>query len=186
MKRIMIIAILFSLITVSFAAAQQDTLFNGPLTVDGNISFTGVVTTYQSEPLFLLGGNWTALVNHTLILGSGLYATPFAKELAGGKFLFTYGGPIIGWSFFPEKLLHLSAEFLFGKGSAWYKGENNNTQTFYVLEPQGNLELNMSQNFHIGLGGGYRFAMGTPDGAVFTRTSLSGWFGELLFRFGDF
>ena len=186
MKRIMIIAILFSLITVTFAAAAQDTLLDGPLTVDGNIAFTGVVTSYQSEPLFLLGGNWTALVNHTLILGCGLYATPFSKQLVEGKFLFTYGGPILGWSFFPERLFHLSAECLFGKGSAWYKGENDNTQSFYVIEPQGTLELNVSQHFHIGLGGGYRFALGTPDGAVFTRTSLSGWYGELLIKFGDF
>jgi len=181
---IFLILIIFTAVPSLWAA--QNTLFKGQIDVNGNISAKAGITTLESRPVFLAGGNWTALINHSLIIGNSWHITPFPAVYSGGKRLLSYGGPVLGWAFFPEKLFHFSGSCLIGTGQSWTAKDTSSNTLFFALEPELLLEMNISAHFHIALAGGYRFGFNSSSGKLGFATPVSGPVGNLYIRFGDF
>jgi hypothetical protein len=167
------------LICAGFASAYgEQTLAGSRLQVHGNIAPSAGITTGEQTPVFLAGARWSALINHSFLLGCGFYGTPFTVKAPSGEFRITYGGPIIGWVFFSDKILHFSLECLAGTGTVWYPGDGVSDRPFLVVVPGGSLELNVTSHFHIALSGGYRFGFNAPE--------AGGIVGEIQLKFGDF
>ena len=177
MRRTFFLCIL--LISAGFSSVwAEQTLAGSRLRVHGNIAPSAGITTGEQTPVFLAGARWSALLNHSLLLGCGLYGTPFPVAAPSGDFRITYGGPVIGWVFFPDKIVHISIECLAGTGTLWYPGDMVPDTPFLLLQPGGSLELNVTSHFHIALSGGYRFTFNVPE--------ARGVVGELQLKFGDF
>jgi hypothetical protein len=67
-----------------------------------------------------------------------------------------YGGLVLEYFFFPEKLWHFAVRGLIGAGGVeWHR--RGHTDAFFVAEPEVNLMLNVTRRFHIGFGTGYRY-----------------------------
>jgi hypothetical protein len=103
-----------------------------------------------------------------------------------------YGG--LEMEFIPASndLLHLSVGLLVGGGGIGYKPDNNDginsmqkTNSFFVLEPNVNVNLNVTHYFRIAAGVTYRYVSGLKS-AVSTNTDLSGPSAILTLKFGKF
>ena len=88
-----------------------------------------------------------------------------------------YGGFVLEYFAFPEKLWHFSVRGLIGGGSAdWHRCRCN--RAFFVAEPEINLMLNVTKRFHLGFGTGYRYIRNAES----RGDDLSGLTGNLTFR----
>jgi hypothetical protein len=103
-----------------------------------------------------------------------------------------YGGGEIGMIIMPEKLIHFTADVLVGAGGASHAWivKNGTTEempsdTFFVLEPQINLVVNVIENFRVTLGVGYLYSSGLNE-LNFNDTDLKGVTGNIGFEFGRF
>ena len=93
----------------------------------------------------------------------------------------------------PAQLVHYGAGIVLGGGIAQivdlpfdpqFDGDLDQSAVF-VAEPSARLELNVTTHFRLGLAGGYRLVQGSDMRGV-SNTDLSGPFGRLSFRFGQF
>jgi hypothetical protein len=191
-----ILALLFCLVTLPLIA-QEETLVSGEIESGG---FGGPVVKFGSingEAGILVGGRGGWIINHTFILGGGGYGLTNdvkAKVLgpSGERYLnFGYGGFEIEYIAASDKLLHFSVMTLIGGGGVGWKDEsirsgmNSDSDTFFVLEPAAQVNLNVTKYFRISAGVSYRYITGVNSPAT-TNANLSGPMGVLTFRFGNF
>jgi hypothetical protein len=202
MKKIVLIIFL---VMAQQAAAQQQTLFSSTEITNGG--FGGPVLKYtsiNSNGALLVGGRGGWIINHTFVLGGGLYGLAtyvpadvieedIIREDADNLYLM-YGGLELEYLFSPMKVVHYSFEMLIGMGGLGYWGvlknlnENNMdqiTKLYFVAEPAFNLELNVTTFFHLDIGVSYRYTNGANYQAI-TDDDLCGFNGMLTFKFGKF
>jgi len=117
-----------------------------------------------------LHGGW--IFNRKLMVGFGGHGLTNQSNLDMG-----YGGFVLEYFAFPEKLWHFSVRGLIGGGGA-DRHRCRCNRTFFVAEPEVNLMLNVTRRFHLGFGAGYRYI---PDGES-RIDDLSGFTGNLTFR----
>lgn len=141
----------------------------------------------------LIGGRAGWILNHTYIFGVGGYGTVNdieGEEVRPGvkpKLSLKYGGAEFEYVFNPQEIVHFSAYLLVGVGQVEYdyhtdfKGDD----TFFVVEPAGNIWVNVTDFFRAGLGIGYRFAAGVGLEGI-ESGDVGGFTGTLTFAFGDF
>jgi|WetSurMetagenome_2_1015567.scaffolds.fasta_scaffold372155_1 hypothetical protein len=115
------------------------------------------------DHFFSMGIGGTAFINQLENIPLGIDVTTPNKELslAGG-----YGGLIVEPILFPLKPLHLSFPILIGAGGAgsyndydYYSSYSvySNGDFFWVIEPQAELELNLTRWLRFALYAGYRY-----------------------------
>ena len=84
-----------------------------------------------------------------------------------------------------RNLVHFSFYTLIGGGGANYNEEDQNGDTFFVIEPGVNALFNVTDFFRIGGGVSYRLISGVNLDGV-SDTDLSGASVALTFKFGSF
>jgi hypothetical protein len=204
-------AFLAALATSSIAAEPDSirTLFSSGTFTSGG--FGGPVlklTSMFDNTSLLVGGRGAWVINRTFAIGGGGYGlvTPRTVRTGATSDLDTnynvgYGGGELEVILMSDDVVHFSAMTLVGAGAVstdtrsrrMQDGEwdwDHNTITsdvFFVLEPQVNVEVNLTEWFRIAAGASYRLVNGV-DTRVGTTTignsDLSGLSGVLTLKFG--
>jgi hypothetical protein len=147
-------------------------------------------------------GGW--IINHTFAIGLAGYGlvnnVPADSPGPWGETLvnFGYGGLDLEYIANSDDLVHYSIHTLIGAGGvgfrndAWsrmswdfHESANPLRNTFFVLEPGVNIDLNVTPWFRLSAGASYRFVGGVTSEAS-SSEGLSGPSGMLTFRFGSF
>jgi hypothetical protein len=190
--------VFFLVIVFTFSAlAQEATLFNGEIESGGFGGPVLKVTNINGENAMMFGGRGGWIINHSFVLGGGGYGlvTDVNAKTTDSihKFIeMGYGGVEIEYIPSSNDILHLSLGLLIGAGGIGYKQEDNNgfmashkNNSFFVLEPSVNANLNVTHSFRIAAGVSYRYVSGLKS-VVSTNTDLSGPSALLIFKFGKF
>ena len=134
------------------------------------------------------GGRGGWIINHAFVLGAAGYGlTNDIRFFAGGpprQFDFGYGGLDLEAIIGSDRLIHATVNAMIGGGGITpLSGEP--TDAVFVLQPQANIDLNVTTFFRMSLGGGYRYVAGV-DYPGLTGSMFSSLFGALVFKFGKF
>jgi hypothetical protein len=159
------------------------------------------VTTMTGEAAILVGGQAGWIINRHLLLGGAGYGlatshspTPdLARPEGPSRLGLGYGGLRLGWIFATENLVHLTAAVLVGAGGVTVATHNlsadrwdtHNSEAFFALEPQVELELNLARYVRLALSGSYRY-IGNTGTAGLQASDLSGPAGGVIAKFGVF
>ncbi|MGD1844342.1 MAG: hypothetical protein ACFB10_03000 [Salibacteraceae bacterium] len=163
-------------------------------------------TRFDSEDGLLIGGRVAWIINHRLAIGGAGYGLANNLNLQSQEFNarlydfnFGYGGllvePIVGSS----KPIHVSFPTLLGAGGANFENSllfydrdaeswtdlSRESDSFFVLEPGVELELNLLRYFRLSTGISYRYLMGLDLGDV-DDDKLDGLSIGLALKFGFF
>ncbi len=154
--------------------AEQKTLVSGDVDHGG---FGGTVVKFSQidgEFAVFAGGYGGWLINHTFMIGAGGYGlTNREPELTMG-----YGGVILEYIAPSNNLIHFFGNVLIGAGSEGQGAE----QEFFVVEPAVHLELNVTKNVRVGMGGSYRYISGLGH----RNSDLRGPSASFTIKFGKF
>jgi hypothetical protein len=155
------------------------------------------ITNINSENAVMVGGRCGWIINHSFVLGGGGYGlvTDVNAKVTDSIHQFIemgYGGLEIEYIPSSNDLLHLSVGLLVGGGGIGYKREDNDVfnashknNSFFVLEPSVNANLNVTHSFRIDAGVTYRYVSGLKS-VVSTNADLSGPSATITFKFGKF
>lgn len=161
-----------------------------------------------------LRGGWLINHRLTIgVAGSGLVSSiknqaydAFLEEdnmstESDSRFRVGYGGLLIEPVLFYSSPVHISLPIIIGAGGASYStfydwDENNewdesyhnyfnNTNSFFVIEPGVDLELNVIPLLRVGIGASYRYTSGLEMDAT-PKDALDGWNGTLSIKIGSF
>jgi hypothetical protein len=192
--------------------AQEETLLSGEIHHGGFGGPVVKMTRINGEDALLVGGRGGWIINHAFVIGAGGYGlvsdvrpkTPgFLNE---DLLMLGYGGLELEFIAASDKLVHLSFPVLIGAGAVGYRyghfGNDMNLDfnfdrkfdTFFVIEPGANVELNVVSFFRITAGVSYRYVTGVsaptdPLGVLRPLTSnneLRGVSWNLGLKFGSF
>jgi len=179
------------------AFAQEETLITGEIESGGFGGPVLKITNINGENAVMVGGRGGWIINHTFVLGGGGYGlvTDVHAKTTDSIHQYVqlgYGG--LEMEFIPasNNLLHLSVGLLVGGGGIGYKPDNDDginsmqkTNSFFVLEPSVNANLNVTHYFRIAAGVTYRYVSGLKSAAS-TNADLSGPSAILTLKFGEF
>jgi len=179
--------VLTLLLTGTALFAQQDeTLFG-----EAGLRLTGAwggtlvgVTGFDGQNAVMRGGFGLLEFNKTLLVGFGGVNTSEAADFGSGQlknFDLSYGGLMLGFVPKSYRAVHPKFSFLMGGGEVKVDGEGSDK--IFVVQPGAGVEVNVFRWFRLGLEGGYRF-VSESDFNPPSNQDLSGFFGELKFRFG--
>ena len=186
MRRIVLLGLL-SLMPGSLSA-QQRTLVDGPVRSGGYgapvVKFGDVANLFG----VWAGGRGGWILNESFVIGGGGYGLTNQAHLAFDALEMGYGGLDLEWVNRPNELVHVSLGVLVGGGGATYYPGNTLVgfySGFFVAEPAVNIMLNVTPMFRIGVGATYRAveSLSLPE---LTNDDLSGFTGQLQFKFGKF
>jgi hypothetical protein len=202
-----IAALLLVICFSSLGFAQQETLLGSKEIEHGG--YGALVLKYasiNSSPGLLVGARGGWIINHTFSLGLAGYglATNVKANVSGplgqDYVNFGYGGVDLEYIVDSDRLVHFSFHTLIGAGAVGFRyaygestwddfriGDNwsHLHDTFFVIEPGANLDLNITTWFRLSVGASYRHIAGV-ESAASTNSGLSGPSGNLSFRFGSF
>jgi len=171
MHKLLFLLILI-IVTAFYAFAQEATLISGDIESGGYGGPVVKITNINGENAVMVGGRGGWIINHTFIVGGGGYGlvtdvNAKVPDSAHRYIELGYGGFEIEYIASSNDLLHLSIGLLVGGGGVGYKNENNdifNTSykrnSFFVLEPNVDANLNVTQFFRIAAGVSYRYISG--------------------------
>jgi hypothetical protein len=191
--RLLVIGLMVCLVPL-VVFARDDTLV-GPYTKSG--AFIGPVVRFgrldEDFGLFV-GGRIGWIINHTFSIGCGGYVLVNDIEREDvGEDVYTemvYGGLVLEYVFNPSEVIHFSVATLVGGGRFAYEIRNDveedyDSDAFFILEPEFNVILNVTRNFRLGLGGGFRSIRGL-DIEEMTDSRLSGSSAVITLKLGKF
>ncbi|MDZ7724725.1 MAG: hypothetical protein U5R06_18425 [candidate division KSB1 bacterium] len=198
MKKVLLLLFL----VVTLPAAAEETLFDGHIHHSGGyggpvVRFTEIGP--NSDMGVIVGGRGGWIINHKFILGGGGYGlttehnpadwepTDFQTDY---RLNVGYGGIFLGYTQNSDQVLHYTVETMIGWGGVNYsrfdvEQDPDNGDSFFVLEPGVNLEVNVTSFFRVGIGATYRYIQGVDYYSI-TNEDLSGVSGQIIFRFGSF
>jgi hypothetical protein len=166
-------------------------------------ALTAGYTVIDDKHAVLFGGRFGWLAGHSVGIGFGV--TGFVNEvhyepllnrevfLAGG-----YGGLVVEPILLPRFPVHLSFPVLLGVGGISYASKesemNDNliedSETFFIIEPAVELELNLTRHFRFAAGVSYRFPtefeMGLTGNPIASAESIKGISYTISLKFGRF
>jgi len=167
-------------------AQHERTLVHGEANYGGfgAVVFKGTGVNDQFAGFFGARGAW--LIDHVFALGAGAYVMGGGVDVqrpSGEQSLdMWYSGAeiefISGWS----QVYHLTFLTLIGGGSLGLEGESDG---IWTVEPELNLEINVTSYFRLNFGGGYRFVWDV-DIPELSNGDLSQFFGQVSLKFGAF
>jgi hypothetical protein len=140
----------------------------------------------------LTGGRGSLLLGDTTAIGFGVYSLSsevFTQDASGLKreLGLTYGGLVLDTFFLPRRPLFLNFSTLVGGGGATgtrrtATAEKDRT-SFFIVEPEINIMLNVTRELRVGLGLSYRLTAGSDTASVLGET-LNGPAGALSILYG--
>lgn len=193
MMRIFALSMLF-LAFLASAEEQEETLlqsdqirssgFGGPVIKFGPVNGQSAV---------LVGGRGGWLINSALSIGGGGYGLSnrvTADRPDSVRLQLGYGGLVLEKVFMPRRMMHGSLSLLIGAGSvnmheSMHRDDRAESENFFVLEPEASLEINVIRFFRFCPGIGYRWLAGDSR-YLDSDWDISGWSGNLTFKFGKF
>jgi hypothetical protein len=194
MKTLSLGMLLVCLISAA-AHAYDRTLITGQTEVGGYAAPVTRFIEVKEEFGVLAGGRVGMVVNHVFGFGLAGYGTvhePAPDELAGLEGMeLAYGGLVLEYVFKPHAVVHICLPCLVGGGQVQFTGDYLDPETgedsdaFFVLEPELALEFNIARNWRLGFGVGYRHVSGT-DLTDLTDEDLSGVNGAVTVKIGAF
>jgi hypothetical protein len=167
------------------ALAQEATLINGEIESGGFGGPVLKVTNINGENAVLVGGRGGWIINHSFVLGGGGYGlvTDVKAKVTDSIHQYIemgYGGVELEYITSSDDLLHLSMGLLVGAGGIGFKQVDNDgfmashkNNSFFVLEPSVNANLNVTHSFRIAAGVSYRYVSGLKS-VVSTNADLIG------------
>ena len=177
--------------------AQEKTLISGDIESGGYGGPVLQVTQINKQTAVLVGGVGGWIINHTIVLGGGGYGlvtdvtAKYPDPFYGSQYLSVgYGGLYLEYIASSDEVIHLSVGALIGAGNVGYKNQemfsmNRSMDNFFVLEPNIQVNLNVTQFFRISAGANYRWVTGVRND-ITSDADLSGPSGMLILRFGMF
>lgn len=203
--RTAIIGAVVMLIGAADVSAQRNETLAGSRRGTDYGGFGGPVvklTRVAGEDVVMNGGRGGLIINRRLVIGGGGYALSRQNIRTGFEFdnddqptlEFGYGGIELEYITRPSRLVHATFYTLIGGGRASYVSEQSQggavlrqrlDSDVFVIEPALTLELNITNWFRTGIGGGYRFVDGSDLPRV-NDAALSGGVATLSFKFGSF
>ena len=205
MKQLALYCIIY-FTTFSVIAEETETFLQEKLKVKGFGSPIVKLTQVHNEFDLMIGARGAVLLNRAFAIGIGGYSLASSIHVSETKsnFEMEYAGLILEFVFPSDKLIHLSANTLLGWGSLnnaanrnWmsydpyyddrydYANYNLVDDSFLVIEPELNLELNMTTFFRLGLGISYRYISGV--GLIpLINSDLKGLAAVFTFKVGKF
>jgi len=150
----------------------------------------------------LVGGKGAWIINHSLALGAGGYGLVYPTDrdkLTGTsyegidtKINLGFGGAVIEYFFRPDSLFTFAPSIMIGGGGINYynpeeeDSEDDDTEdAFFLIMPELNVYLNVTEYVRIGAGISYRIVNGINkedlsdrdvNGFTFTLCIMAGWF----------
>jgi hypothetical protein len=149
------------------------------------------ISRFDGSSAQFVGAHGGLLVGNGLLIGGGIYTLTNGSRGRG----MTYGGAVVGWQAWSDRLLGLSVRGLIGLG------QGTSTQTislidrngrgvvreirgfssdFFVAEPQADLVVRLTKHLHLEIGGGYRLA----NASRANNDRFSGASGSIALRIG--
>ena len=166
-----ILALVISLVSAAAAFSYDNTLIGDQTEVGGFAAATIRYFEVKDEFGLLAGGVFAFTINHSLSIGGGGYGSvskPVLDDLPGLQDLeIAYGGLFLGYTFKPHALFHVSVPVFVGAGQVRFVGDyvdpesGDDSDTFLVIEPEFDLEFNVSRVVRVDMGVGYRSISGT-------------------------
>ena len=205
MRRLALYCIIYS-ITFPVIAEETETFLREKLEIKGFGSPIVKLTQVHNEFDLMIGARGAVLLNRALAIGIGGYSLASSIHVSDpqSNFEMEYAGLILEFVFPSDKLVHLSASTLIGWGSLnnaanrnWmtydpyyddrhsYANYNLVDDSFMVIEPELDFELNMTTFFRLGLGISYRYISGV-DLMPLTNADLKGLATVFTFKVGKF
>jgi len=181
----------------SSAYAYDETMIGDNTEVGGFFGVVSKNTQIKETFSLFIGGSAAFLVNHKWAFGAGVYGVvndlvpDEFKDKDLTKLRSYYGGFIVEYIPWSEKVLHISIPILIGAGKIEYEGAYLDSKTgedsdiYFIVEPGLNLEFNVTRFWRMDLGASYRYVSGCDLGDV-TDKDLSGVAGNLTFKIGKF
>jgi len=195
MKKFIITSILltFFMVTIPVMAQEETLLKNGIYHTGGHGGPVSKLTSFNGELGLMTGGRGVWTINHAFSIGGGGYglSTDIDAPMSDRNMNVQYGGVILEYNAFPNRLIHFSANTMIGAGEVNYRYIDNyyddryGSDKFSVVEPGLNLELNVVKFFHIGFGVSYRFVDGIELKGL-RNNNMSGISANVILKFGDF
>lgn len=187
--------------TPSIARASDDgydanrNFVTGGLVTGGYGAPTLRASTLAGDGVMLAGGEGGWILAHSLVLGAAGYGTltnvvaprSLQSSLGDARLGMGYGGIRAAAIFADDWRVHGVFGVLVGGGSAWSEDARSTVRRidgFLVIEPELNLEVNITHNVRAALGGGYRFAA-NADAPGFTPRRLGGPVALFTVRLGE-
>jgi len=188
---------LFLVIFVISASAQEETLISGPIESGGYGAPVVKFGQIKGQNGIFVGGQGGWIINHAFVIGGGGYGLvndikAVTDDLGRVLYLdFSYGGLLMEYIIASQKLVHFSIHSLIGAGRVSYRDKDDNdgddygSDQFFVLEPGANLMLNLHKNIRIGVGATYRYVSDVDYGEL-SNSNLRGVTAQLIIKFGSF
>jgi hypothetical protein len=190
--------VLFFLLVFTFPAfAQEETLISGEVESGGFGGPVLKITNLNGENAVMVGGRGGWVINHSFVLGGGGYGlvTEVNAKVSDSAHQYIemgYGGLELEYIPSSNDLLHLSVGLLVGGGGIGYRSDDKDmfhsthkNNSFFVLEPSVQANLNVTHYFRIAAGASYRYVGGLKS-VVSTNDDLSGPSALLTLKFGKF
>jgi hypothetical protein len=158
--------------------AQEETLLSGEVEHGGFGGPVVKVTRINGQDALLVGGRGGWIINHTFVIGGGGYGlvTDVAPTVPGlfnqNLLMLGYGGLELEFIMQSDRIVHLTVPVLIGAGAVGYRtghwgddfdlniGFDNRFDTFFIIEPGIDLEVNVVSFFRINAGVSYRHVTG--------------------------
>ena len=194
MKTLWIIFLI--ILSMNCLFAQEETLVDGEFHSGGYGGPVWKVGLINGKVGMFSGGRGGWIINHRVAIGGGGYSLLFNIDTdavsENGKPLYldmSYGGFEIEYIHHSDRLVHWTIHTLLGRGAVKLKEHNPNeakeSDSFYILEPSFNIDLNVASWFRIGFGGSYRIALGVDLDGV-SSSDICGPSALIIFKFGRF
>lgn len=165
------------------------------------------ITDMKATRGLIVGAYGGLVINRHYLFGIGGYGLTTPNQFKGSipddpqirnlNLYSGYGGVIFGGTLLSRELVHLSFPVLFGAGSAevsdknFFSSQFSDTDftiensIFFVVEPAGQIEINMTDFFRIAAGVSYRYVTGS-DLVNVSDEDLRGLTATISFRLGKF
>jgi hypothetical protein len=198
MKKVTI-PIIILLLSLS-AYGDEETLISGEIESGGYGGLEVKFASINGEWEVLVGGRGGWIINHEFVIGAAGYGVATEFE-TGNRVVFPvtinnvidmgYGGVLLGYISRSHRLVHVTLDVLIGGGGlsqrddVYYDYYYDDTDAFFIIEPNVNFELNVSRKIRFAFGGGYRITSGVEyfnlDDDDISGTSIN-----LMMKFGKF